>query len=215
MRRRDIPETLREAEQGSPPSRTPSRTPDRTCVGCRQLHPKAMLIRVVCDPTNQLLVDLQGKLPGRGAYVCLQRPCVEQALKGTRLPEALRRAVAPCSPDELVQAMANKLAEQGMACIRMARKAGRLVSGYTQVRQALQHAPVALLLVAEDTAPDRLREYRTWCVNRRIPYRSFLTKARLGELVGRDESSAIGIQDTRLADRLTFYLEGVSRLRAG
>jgi ribosomal protein L7Ae-like RNA K-turn-binding protein len=76
----------------------------------------------------------------------------------------------------------------------------------------LRHEPVTLLLVAEDTAPERLREYQQRCTSRQIPHRPFLTKARLGELVGRDESSAIGIQDARLSERLISYLEGMGRL---
>jgi ribosomal protein L7Ae-like RNA K-turn-binding protein len=76
----------------------------------------------------------------------------------------------------------------------------------------LAQEPVALLLVAEDTAAERRREYEKQCASRQIPYRSFLTKARLGELVGRDESSAIGIEDARLSERLRCYLEGMRRL---
>jgi ribosomal protein L7Ae-like RNA K-turn-binding protein len=72
--------------------------------------------------------------------------------------------------------------------------------------------PVACLLVAEDTARDRLHEYQGWCAMRQIPCRSFLTKARLGELAGRDVSSAIGILEPRLGERLIGYLEGMSRL---
>jgi hypothetical protein len=81
-----------------------------------------------------------------------------------------------------------------------------------QVRRALAAEPVACLLVAEDTARDRLHEYQGWCAMRQIPCRSFLTKARLGELAGRDVSSAIGILEPRLGERLIGYLEGMSRL---
>jgi uncharacterized protein len=169
-------------------------------------------MRLVCGPTGQVLLDAHGKLPGRGAYICPQRPCAEQAIKGARLREALRHEVALCPVEELVQAMARAMAERGLACIRMARKAGRVISGYTQVSRALRHARVACLLVAEDAARERRREYQDWCAKRQIPCRSFLTKARLGELAGRDESSAIGILDTRLGERLLGYLEGMSRL---
>jgi predicted RNA-binding protein YlxR (DUF448 family)/ribosomal protein L30E len=186
--------------------------PARTCIGCRQGRAKAQLIRVVPDPTGRLIVDPQGKLPGRGAYICPQRACAAQALKGTRLREAFRQEVTACAVEELVRIMANTLAERAMACLHIARKAGRVVSGYTQVMRALVHEPVALLLVAEDTAPERRREYERQCARRQIPYRSFLTKARLGELVGRDESSAMGIEDARLSERLTLYLEGMRRL---
>jgi predicted RNA-binding protein YlxR (DUF448 family)/ribosomal protein L30E len=186
--------------------------PARTCIGCRQGRAKAQLIRVVRDPTGRLIVDPQGKLPGRGAYICPQRACAAQALKGTRLREAFRQEVTACAVEELVRTMANTLAERAMACLHIARKAGRVVSGYRQVMRALVHEPVALLLVAEDTAPERRREYERRCARRQIPYRSFLTKARLGELVGRDESSAMGIEDARLSERLTLYLEGMRRL---
>jgi predicted RNA-binding protein YlxR (DUF448 family) len=161
---------------------------------------------------GQALPDAHGKLAGRGAYLCPQRPCAEQAVKGARLREAFRHEVTPGPVDELVRAMARVMEDRVLVCIRIARKAGRAVSGYTQVSRALMHAPVACLIVAEDTARERRREYQGWCARRQIPCRSFLTKAQLGELAGRDESSAIGILDTRLGERLTGYLEGMSRL---
>jgi len=186
----------------------------RTCVGCCQAHPKSQLIRLVRGPTGQLLLDPQGKLPGRGAYLCPQRSCAERALKGTHLREALRDDVSSWPIDELMLAIASVLEERALAYIRLARKAGRLVSGYTQVNRALMFEPVACLLVAEDTASERQHEYQSRSANRQIPYRLFLTKARLGELAGRDESSAIGILDRGLSEHLMFYLEGMSRLVA-
>jgi uncharacterized protein len=185
---------------------------ERTCVGCQQVHLKAQLIRLVCGPTGQVLADIHGKLPGRGAYLCPRRSCAEQALKKMRLREAFRREVTLAPIDELVHAMARVMEERALGCIRIARKAGRVVSGYTQVSRALMSQPVACLLVAEDTARERRHEYQGWCAKRQIPCRSFLTKARLGDLAGRDESSALGILDPRLGERLKGYLEGMSRL---
>jgi ribosomal protein L7Ae-like RNA K-turn-binding protein len=104
------------------------------------------------------------------------------------------------------------LEECAVACVHVARKAGRAVSGYAQVMRALAHEPVALLLVAADTAPERRRHYSEQCLRRQIPSRPFLSKTRLGALVGREESSAIGILEPRLAERLIFYLEAMSRL---
>jgi ribosomal protein L7Ae-like RNA K-turn-binding protein len=128
------------------------------------------------------------------------------------LQETLRREVILVPIDELVGAMARVLVERALGCIRIARKAGCVVSGYTQVRRALMSEPVACLLVAEDTARDRLDEYQGWCAKRQIPCRSFLTKARLGELTGRHESSAVGVLEPRLGERLIGYLEGMGRL---
>jgi predicted RNA-binding protein YlxR (DUF448 family)/ribosomal protein L30E len=186
--------------------------PARTCLGCQQTRPKSLLFRLVCAPTGQLLLDPQGKLPGRGVYLCPQRSCAERALRGTRWREALRREVSLCTLDELVQALAQAMEDRALAYIRLARKAGRLVSGYSQVKRALMSAPVAYLLIAEDVAGERRHEYVSWAATRQIPYRSFLTKARLGELAGRDESSAVGILDIRLAEPLAWLLGGMQRL---
>lgn len=212
MRTRAKLSRVREARKGAAGSSTARQGPSRTCIVCRQLHHRSLLIRLVCDLTGQIIVDAEGKLPGRGAYICPQRACAERVVTGTRLREALRHEVLPCAAAELVRIITEKLQARVLASIRIARKAGYVVSGYSRVMHALQSEPVALLFLAEDGAPDRRREYTAWCEKRGIPYRSLLTKARLGELVGRDECSAVGIQETRLAERLTFYLQGVSRL---
>jgi uncharacterized protein len=191
---------------------TPPRGAERTCVGCSRVGAKAQLLRLACGPSGQVLLDVHGKLPGRGAYLCARRSCAEQALKKTRLREAFRREVTLPSIDELLRAMARAMAERALGCVHIARKAGRVVSGYTQVSRALMYEPVACLLVAEDTARERRREYQDWCAKRQIPCRSFLTKARLGELAGRDESGAIGVVDPGLGERLLGYLDGMSRL---
>lgn len=39
-------------------------------MGCRQLRPKAELLRIVKTPQDEVLLDSTGKVSGRGAYVC-------------------------------------------------------------------------------------------------------------------------------------------------
>ena len=201
-----------DAEPGVVAPSSSRRGPSRTCVGCRQAHAKWQLMRLVCGPTGELTVDLHGKLPGRGVYICPQRACIARALKGTLVRDALRQEVVSVSPDVLVEGLVRALEARAVACIHMARKAGRAVAGYTQVLRALAHKPVTFMLMAGDAAPERVRDYTARCVRRQIPSRSFLTKARLGAFVGRSESSAIGILDTRLSEHLRWYLEGMSRL---
>ena len=44
--------------------------PMRMCVGCREMKPKAELMRVVKPQDGDCAIDRTGKAPGRGAYVC-------------------------------------------------------------------------------------------------------------------------------------------------
>ncbi|MGD1996335.1 MAG: YlxR family protein [Anaerolineae bacterium] len=64
--------------------------PQRTCVACRVVRSKRELIRVVRTPEGEVLVDERGKRNGRGAYLCAQRVCWEEALAGRRLDKALK-----------------------------------------------------------------------------------------------------------------------------
>lgn len=67
----------------------------RTCVGCGEESPKRGLVRVVRDPQGRVYVDPTGRAPGRGAYLCRERNCVEAARKKNALARVLRVAVSP------------------------------------------------------------------------------------------------------------------------
>jgi len=64
--------------------------PIRTCVGCRQRRPQRELVRLVRGADGVVARDATGGAVGRGAYVCVEVACLERALKGGRLAQALR-----------------------------------------------------------------------------------------------------------------------------
>ena len=55
--------------------------PMRMCVGCREMKPKAELMRVVKPQDGDCAIDRTGKAPGRGAYVCESAECLKKAQK--------------------------------------------------------------------------------------------------------------------------------------
>jgi predicted RNA-binding protein YlxR (DUF448 family) len=64
--------------------------PLRTCIVCGNKTPKQSLTRVVANADGVVSLDLTGKLPGRGTYVCSDGSCIDQGLKRGRLEHALR-----------------------------------------------------------------------------------------------------------------------------
>ena len=64
--------------------------PQRTCIACRQVKEKDELIRLVSTENNIVEIDVLGKKPGRGAYLCPQKNCWDLALRRNRLEYALR-----------------------------------------------------------------------------------------------------------------------------
>ncbi len=64
--------------------------PQRTCIACRQINEKKSLIRLVRTGNGIAELDISGKKPGRGAYLCPKKVCWEMALRKNRLEHALR-----------------------------------------------------------------------------------------------------------------------------
>ncbi len=48
----------------------PRHVPVRTCVVCREKQPKRDLVRIVRTPGGEVVLDITGKMNGRGGYVC-------------------------------------------------------------------------------------------------------------------------------------------------
>ncbi len=68
--------------------------PLRSCIACRQKLPKRELVRIVRTPEGTIEIDPKGKRSGRGAYLCRQQQCWEQALQPRRLAQALHCPVS-------------------------------------------------------------------------------------------------------------------------
>ena len=83
--------------------------PMRQCVGCREMKPKKELCRVVRSPEGVISLDLRGKAPGRGAYICPDPSCLERARKSKALSRAFEQPV----PDEVYAALTEALKEAG------------------------------------------------------------------------------------------------------
>jgi predicted RNA-binding protein YlxR (DUF448 family) len=76
--------------------------PLRTCVSCHLKMPKSALIRIVRRSNGSIELDLDGKKPGRGAYLCHSSECWQQALKKSRLEHALKGRVTVVDKEPLV-----------------------------------------------------------------------------------------------------------------
>ncbi|SDH87939.1 MULTISPECIES: RNase P modulator RnpM [Proteiniclasticum] len=79
--------------------------PMRMCTGCMEMKPKKELIRVVKNKEGEISLDLVGKKPGRGAYVCKSTDCLEKAFKTKRLSRNLETTISQEIYDDLRKAV--------------------------------------------------------------------------------------------------------------
>ena len=83
----------------------PKKIPMRMCVGCREMKPKAELMRVVKPQDGDCAIDRTGKAPGRGAYVCESAECLKKAQK----TKALERALEAKIDDAVFEQLASQI----------------------------------------------------------------------------------------------------------
>lgn len=68
---------------------------------------KKDLIRVVRTPDLQVVIDRTGKKSGRGAYICSDLECLNQAVKGKRLQKSLDQPI----PESVLEELRRELVE--------------------------------------------------------------------------------------------------------
>lgn len=54
---------------------------ERTCIACKTKGNKSQFIRVVKTKGNELFIEKDHKIDGRGAYLCNNEKCIEIACK--------------------------------------------------------------------------------------------------------------------------------------
>lgn len=82
--------------------------PMRKCVGCNEMKEKKELVRVVRDKEGNVSLDLTGKKPGRGAYICKSVKCLKKARKAQRIEHALEVAIEDSIYDEMEAQIQNE-----------------------------------------------------------------------------------------------------------
>lgn len=74
---------------------TVKKIPMRKCVGCGEMKNKKEMLRVLKTPENVVVLDDTGRKNGRGAYLCLEKECLEKAVKNRGLERSLKIAISP------------------------------------------------------------------------------------------------------------------------
>ncbi len=177
------------------------RQPQRTCLGCREVKEQGSLIRFVRSPDGEILADLKGRLPGRGAYLCNRRDCIDAALRRKQFDRAFRQSCQPVTAEQLAGGVAGELLAYLVSLLGMARKSAKFVSGSNAVLDALtRKGSLAVVVLARDISPQIGEKVRRKAAMQKIVTTDLLDKAELGRILGRAERSVVGLPDGKLAE---------------
>jgi|CXWL01.1.fsa_nt_gi predicted RNA-binding protein YlxR (DUF448 family) len=188
---------------------------ERRCIVSHQSLPEARLIRFALSLDGVATPDVAAKLPGRGAWVHADRASVEAALRKGAFARAFKRQVqAAAGLADQVEAL---LARRCLDGLGLARRAGAVAMGATQVEDAIRSGSAKLLIEAADGAEDgreKLMRLAHGRFGRPPPAVACFSAEELGVALGRERVIHACLLQERLASSWTAEIARLAGFRA-
>ncbi len=190
----------------------PERGPNRRCIATGQIRPKDELVRYVADPSNRIIPDVAGNLPGRGLWVSADRDTLALAVKKNAFARAARAKVLV--PPDLADQTERLLAARALELLGLARRAGSLVLGFDGVDIALNGSKrMAVLIAAADGAPDGRRKLAA--KRKTAILVECFTSDEMGLALRRENVIHAALRPSGLSDRFLVEVARLLGFRAG
>ena len=190
---------------------------ERTCILTRTAAPPTALIRLALAPDGRVLPDVRAKAPGRGAWIGVARPELEQALAKGKLRGALARAFKSnevAVPADLPDLIAAALRRNALDRLGLESRAGTLLTGADRIENAARSGQLHALYHAADAAADgRGKLAQAWRVGSEREGTSLqgvslpVPRTILALALGRENVVHIGVTDRAAAGRVSEALD--------
>lgn len=169
--------------------------PQRSCLGCRAVHDKEHLIRFVLSPQGEVVPDIDGRLPGRGSYTCINSECLSTAVKQRMFNRTFKREVTVLPPIDMIALVVRLMRERILGYLGLANRAGKIISGGSLVSDAIRgKIKPGLVLVAADVSESIGEKIVILAGVHHIACDRVLTKNEFGNILGKAPRSAIAVK---------------------
>jgi hypothetical protein len=185
---------------------------ERRCILSGDRADPEMLIRLAISPDGEVLPDVRGKAPGRGAWIGVSRETLEKALANGKLKGAFARAFKEGDisiPADLPERIGAALRQALLDRLGLEARSSMLLTGSEKVDVACRRGQVRLLLHAADAKSDGRRKLdQAWRVGEETEGSGAVGAAlpvdrdALSMAVGRENVVHIAITDARAAARV-------------
>jgi uncharacterized protein len=210
-------------ELESQPEQTPSnshghRPRERKDIASGVLRDPVDMLRLAFSPDGQVVADIYGKLPGRGAWIAATRASVEIAVKSGAFARAAKRKVVV--PDNFADIIESGLSARVLGMLGMAKRAGQLESGFENVRSCARSGEVGVRIEASDGQPDGRSKIRVVvkaiAKELEVPMPTLIgcfTSTELGKVVGRDNMVHACVHKGKMSKAITLEIERLAGFR--
>lgn len=131
---------------------------ERRCILTGEQLARHQLVRLVAGPDQELLPDVSGRLPGRGAWVKADERLIAEACKSGQLEKAAARTLNQAvhlnkGETDLGGLIGSLLRRQVLNLLGMERAAGHVQVGGDACRSAIKRARLDWIFWANDPPP--------------------------------------------------------------
>ena len=170
----------------------------KVCIVTKNAFLRTEMLRFVVSPMQEVVFDVDERLPGRGMWVSSDKDILQTAIRKKIFNKSAGMAVK--IPADLTDIVSVKLQEKCLSLLALARKAGVLVFGFEGVKKAVTNANVAVVFEADDAAQNgKDKLYRP---TDNFSIFTCLKREDLGKITGMEQQVHIAVLDSKLADNL-------------
>lgn len=189
------------------------KAPSRSCAGCRAVKVKSSLLRYVVSPDGEAVLDYNSKLPGRGAYLCPERSCMESVVKARGFARAFKRQISSPSLEDMLDAVTIKAKGRIDSLVVVAVKAGKAFLGTVSVEGGIKKGKVKHLFCSNELSGQAKDKWRSEAKRIKVPLDFFSFSGAIDRLTGGKKT--IGISDSRISAEIAIELALITKLRPG
>ncbi|MCK5296279.1 MAG: RNA-binding protein [Alphaproteobacteria bacterium] len=170
----------------------------RKCIVTGRILPKEEMIRFAVGPDNQMVPDIENRLPGRGFWLSSERNVLEKDSMATFFSKAVRKKVSV--PDNFIDTLEKLLVNRCVNLLGLACKAGLVVSGFEKVREAVKGNRAETLFTASDGADNGRKKLKNLASDKKVIETLSVDELTIG--LGRDNIVHVAVAKGRLAETL-------------
>ncbi len=168
-------------------------------------------MRLVRTPEATVAFDLQRRLPGRGAWVCLSRECLSKALSPRTLGRTFHAPTAPVPVDHALRDLSTRIAARIASLLETAARSNGLETGTEAVLRLLTAGRIHFLFLASDLSPRTRRRFDG--IDPSVPVSFFINMEDLGRAVRHPGTGVAGVTNPSLAAAISRELTRMDRLQ--
>jgi predicted RNA-binding protein YlxR (DUF448 family) len=168
----------------------------RSCVSCRKKGMKGELIKLANTPAG-VIIDYAENLPGRGAYVCADKACIERLSDGA-LSRVFKAPAKHPETSAFYEELGAKVMRKVKSLLGMAMKSRLAATGFDESAGGCVKYPGGVLVVAQDVSDNTGRRIMEHCTDKENVFR-FSTKDELGRVLGSRPVGVVYVRPSALS----------------